>query len=131
MLESIMAISAGAALGATARWLLGEALNDLFPSLPPGTLIANIIGGYLIGIAISFFALRPDMPATLRLFAVTGFLGALTTFSTFSAEICKLLQQARYGLAFTGIALHVCGSLAAFFLGIGTFILCSKFLGNQ
>lgn len=123
MLNSMMAISLGAALGATARWLLGEALNGLFPAIPPGTLLANVLGGYIIGLATSFFAWQPDLSPAWRLFAVTGFLGALTTFSTFSAEVGKLLQAQRFLMASAEIALHVCGSLAAFFLGAGTFIV--------
>lgn len=123
MITSLAAISLGAALGASARWLLGEALNSLFPAIPPGTLLANISGGYIIGVAVSIFAALPDISPNWRLFAVTGFLGALTTFSTFSLEVGLLIQQGRYMLAALSTALHVCGSLGAFFAGIGTFAL--------
>lgn len=120
---SLVAISLGAVLGAIARWLLGEALNSIHPAIPLGTLAANLIGGYIIGLAMSFLAVLPELSPNWRLFIVTGFLGALTTFSTFSAEVGKLIQQERYWLAAIETALHVCGSVAMFFLGIGTFVL--------
>ena len=96
---SLVAISLGAALGAISRWLLGEALNSIHPAIPMGTLAANLIGGYIIGLAMSFLAVLPELSPNWRLFIVTGFLGALTTFSTFSAEVGKLIQQERYWLA--------------------------------
>ena len=83
----VLAISGGAALGANARWLLGLWLNALFPALPLGTLAANLLGGWLIGLALGVFAWLPALAPEWRLFLVTGFLGALTTFSTFSAEM--------------------------------------------
>ncbi len=109
---SLVAISLGAALGAISRWLLGEALNSIHPAIPMGTLAANLIGGYIIGLAMSFLAVLPELSPNWRLFIVTGFLGALTTFSTFSAEVGKLIQQERYWLAAIETALHVCGSVA-------------------
>ena len=95
MWNSIMAISAGAALGALLRWQLGAGLNNLFPTIPPGTLAANIVGGYLVGVAVAFFAQHPSLAPEWRLLIITGFLGGLTTFSTFSAEVATLLQQGR------------------------------------
>ena len=86
MLYSILAISVGAAIGALIRWLLGITLNTFFPMLPLGTLLANLAGGYLIGITLAVFALYPAITSEWRLLIVTGFLGGLTTFSTFSAE---------------------------------------------
>ena len=83
MLNSILAISAGAALGAVMRWLLGLSLNALFPTIPPGTLVANLLGAYLIGIALALFAQHPALAPEWRLLLITGFLGSLTTFSTF------------------------------------------------
>lgn len=124
---SIFAISIGAALGAISRWALGLLLNALYPALPPGTLAANILGGFLMGLAICFLAQFPDLSPNWRLFVVTGFLGALTTFSTFTAEIGNLVAGKRYLAAAIGMALHVCGSLAAFFLGIGVFALAKSF----
>jgi len=120
MPTSLLAISLGAALGALARWLLGNALNLLFPTIPPGTLLANLIGGYLIGIAIVVFAQHPGITHEWRLFIVTGFLGGLTTFSTFSAEVTGLLQHGRLLWAGAAIAAHVCGSLAMTLLGCAT-----------
>ena len=93
MLGSIVSISLGAALGALLRWLLALRFNALFPALPLGTLAANLLGGYLIGIAVGVFATWPDLPPQARLFVITGFLGGLTTFSTFSAEVVTQLQR--------------------------------------
>lgn len=120
MISSILSISSGAALGALLRWGLGTRLNALFPFIPPGTLAANLIGGYLIGIAIAVFAVQTNFPPQLRLFVITGFLGGLTTFSTFSAEIVTQLQQGEVGWALGAIAAHVFGSLLMTLLGIGT-----------
>jgi fluoride exporter len=86
MLGSVLSISAGASLGALLRWLLAGRLNPLFPSLPLGTLAANLIGGYLVGVAVAIFANMPELSPQARLFVITGFLGGLTTFSTFSGK---------------------------------------------
>jgi CrcB protein len=102
---------------------LGLALNAIFPLIPLGTLAANIIGGYCIGLAVSMFSFFPEIAPEWRLLIITGFLGGLTTFSTFSAEVGTLLQQQRLVLAMAAIALHVVGSLIALFLGMGTFAL--------
>ncbi len=118
--SAIVAISLGAALGALLRWGLSVGLNGLFPSLPPGTLAANLVGGYLVGVAVAVFGQMPQLPPEWRLFVVTGFLGGLTTFSTFSAEIVHLLQQGRVGWAFAGAAAHLGGSLLLTFAGILT-----------
>ncbi|WP_280570426.1 fluoride efflux transporter CrcB [Chromohalobacter sp. 296-RDG] len=118
---SIVAIGAGAALGANLRWLLGIWLNAFFPSIPPGTLAANWLGAWLIGVAIAVFAQLPHLSPEWRLFVVTGFLGALTTFSTFSAEMFTNLQAGRYLMALSGIAVHVLGSLVMTGVGIATF----------
>lgn len=120
MFGSIAAIGTGAALGALMRWVLGTRLNQLFPAIPPGTLVANLIGGYLVGLAVSYFATHPQLSPAWRLFAITGFLGGLTTFSTFSAEVVSLLQQGRPLLAMTAALTHVLGSLAMTALGIAT-----------
>ncbi len=120
MLASILAISAGASLGAVLRWGLGTALNALFPTLPPGTLLANLIGGYLIGAAIAFFSHHAGLAPEWRLFVITGFLGGLTTFSTFSAEVTALLQQGRLSWACGAIAVHVVGSLLMTLAGLAT-----------
>jgi CrcB protein len=118
--SSVLAIGAGAAAGAVSRWLLGLALNSVFPPIPLGTLAANLVGGYLIGLCMGLFALSPSIAPEWRLFLVTGFLGALTTFSAFSAEVATLLQQGRPALAAGGAALHLLGSVAMTFLGMAT-----------
>lgn len=115
---ALVAIGVGAALGAWLRWWLGLRLNPLFAHLPLGTLAANLAGGYLIGVAVAFFATRTGLPAELRLFVVTGFLGGLTTFSTFSAEVVHLIETARYAWAAGAAAVHVLGSLAMTALGM-------------
>jgi CrcB protein len=120
MWKSIVAICVGASLGALFRWWLGTRLNSYFPAIPPGTLAANLIGGYIIGLAIAFFATFPALAPEWRLLIVTGFCGGLTTFSTFSAEVVTLLQEGR-GLPASGaIAAHLVGSVAMTLAGMGT-----------
>ena len=116
----LLAISLGASCGAVARWMLGRALNTLFPAIPPGTLVANLIGSYLIGVAAAFFALHPGLAPEWKLAIITGFLGSLTTFSTFSLELTTLVQSGRLGMAVGTIALHVGGSLTMTILGLLT-----------
>lgn len=117
---ALVAIGIGAALGAWLRWWLGLRLNPLVSQLPMGTLAANLLGGYLVGVAVAFFAFRPDLPPEVRLFVVTGFLGGLTTFSSFSAEVVHLIDTARYAWAFSAAALHLLGSLSMTALGMWT-----------
>lgn len=117
---AFLAIGAGAVLGAWLRYGLGLWLNPLFATVPLGTLAANLVGGYLVGAAVAVFHFNAELPAELKLFFVTGFLGALTTFSTFSAEVVHLLQNARYGWAAGAASLHLFGSLAMTGLGILT-----------
>lgn len=120
MWKSMVAIGVGAALGAILRWWLGNRLNALFPSLPPGTLAANILGAYLIGCAIAFFARYPALAPEWRLMIITGFCGGLTTFSTFSAEVVAALQAGRTSWALTEIGTHVAASLVMTFAGLAT-----------
>lgn len=120
MFPSILAIAVGAALGALLRWVFGVQWNALFPLLPLGTLAANLLGGYLIGMAVVFFGTHPALSPEWRLFVITGFLGGLTTFSTFSAEVVGLVQQDRLAWAFATIAVHVLGSLAMTLLGMAS-----------
>jgi len=120
MLKSTIAICVGAVAGALLRWWLGNAINSHFPTIPPGTLAANLIGGYVIGVAIAAFAAFPALAPEWRLFIVTGFCGALTTFSTYSAELVTLLQQGRIAWACGAAAVHLVGSVLMTFAGIGT-----------
>lgn len=117
-LSGFVAVGVGAALGAWLRWWLGVALNALLPSLPLGTLVANLLGGYLVGVAMAALALHPALDTQLRLFVITGFLGALTTFSTFSAEAVALLQREQYGWALAHMGSHLAGSLLLTLLGM-------------
>ena len=126
MLPSILAISVGAAAGAILRWLLGTMLNSLFPTIPLGTLSANLAGGYLIGVAMTLFASLPGLAPEWRLLVITGFLGGLTTFSTFSAEVTILLQQGRFLWAGAAISAHVAGSLLMTLLGIATVVVAQR-----
>jgi len=118
MWKSILAVSLGAALGALLRWVLGLKLNTLLPSMPPGTVVANLVGGYIIGAAIAFFANTPGMAPEWRLLIITGFCGGLTTFSTFSAEVVVLLQQGRLAWAMGTVATHLAGSLLMTLAGL-------------
>ncbi|MDR3368864.1 fluoride efflux transporter CrcB [Rhodoferax sp.] len=123
MWKSIIAISCGAAIGALLRWQLGIRLNSVFPSLPPGTLVANLVGGYVIGLAIAFFAQAPSIAPEWRLLIITGFCGGLTTFSTFSAEVVSLLEVNRLAMAMGSVATHVIGSLTMTLAGLATWQL--------
>jgi CrcB protein len=115
---TFIAVGIGAALGAWARWGLSALLNGMHAWVPLGTLAANLIGGFGIGVAIEAVA-RQSLPSEeLRLFVITGFLGALTTFSTFSAEVVELLSQSRYGWAAVVAVAHLAGSLLATVLGM-------------
>jgi fluoride exporter len=118
MYLSLFAIASGAALGAILRWLLSISLNPLYSGLPYGTLIANWTGAYLIGLSSGLFMHFVNIAPEWRLFMITGFLGGLTTFSTFSLESVQLLQSQRYTLAITHILLHTGGSLLLTILGL-------------
>ena len=114
---ALLAVGLGAALGAWLRWGLAVWFNPVAPVLPLGTLAANLVGGYLVGVAVAYFAANASMAPEWRLFCITGFLGGLTTFSTFSAESVQLLMAAQYGAALLHTTAHLLGSLAATFLG--------------
>lgn len=118
--SAVIAISLGAALGALSRWGLSVGMNHWFPALPLGTLAANLVGGYLVGLAVALFAQAPQLAPEWRLFVITGFLGGLTTFSTFSAEVVAALQRGQLGWAAATVATHVLGSLALTLLGLAT-----------
>jgi fluoride exporter len=117
---SILVIALGAALGALLRWYLAARFNQMFPQLPPGTLAANLLGGYLIGIAMAVFLAFPMLSPQWKLLTVTGFLGGLTTFSTFSAEVVAALLQGEGVWALSTIASHVVGSVVMTLLGVLT-----------
>ena len=121
------AVCLGASAGALARWGLASWLNPV-AALPLGTLAANLIGGYLVGIGVAVFQAMPQLDPVWRLALVTGFLGALTTFSSFSAEVVDMLQQQRYALAFGTAAVHLFGSLMLTLAGIWTATL---FIANN
>jgi fluoride exporter len=123
---SLLAIGIGAVVGAWMRWGLGVLLNPIFPTLPLGTLAANLFGGFIIGIMMS--GAEPlGLSPTARLLITTGFLGALTTFSTFSAETISLLLRAQYAWAAAAVAIHVSGSLLLTGAGV---LLVRTFVGK-
>jgi len=116
-----LAVGLGAACGAWLRWGVSTWLNAYHHALPYGTLIANLVGGYLIGIAVGFFERYPGLPIEWRLLVITGFLGGLTTFSTFSAEAMLLLQRGEFGWVLAHSALHLLGSIALCIAGFATY----------
>ena len=118
MWKTVFAIAIGAAGGALLRWQLGERLNALFPTVPPGTLTANLVGAYVVGVCVAFFAQWPALSPEWRLLLITGYLGALTTFSTFSLET---VSAGRAGLtlqALTNILINNLGGLSLTWLGL-------------
>lgn len=123
---ALIAIGVGAALGAWLRWGFGLMLNSIFPTLPFGTLASNLIGCYFIGIAVEYFFHNTTVPPEARLFIITGFLGGLTTFSTFSAETVTLLIREQYSWAFAIISSHLFGSLVMTVLGMLTIRLFAQ-----
>lgn len=120
MLTSLLAVVVGGTVGCVLRWLLAMGLNMMFPAIPPGTLAANLIGGYLVGVALAYFGAHPELPPQWRLLVITGFLGGLTTFSSFSGEVVQLLRQDRLAMACAEIGVHLGGSLLLTFAGMAT-----------
>jgi len=123
---AILAICIGACIGALARWQLSIWLNTQEAFLPWGTFAANLIGGYLVGCCVAFFQTQPDLDPAWRLLIVTGFLGALTTFSSFSAEVVAMLSEGRIGIAIATAGLHLIGSLLMTLAGLKTVALLLK-----
>lgn len=123
MVGQFAAVGIGAALGAWMRWGLATWLNPKIATFPLGTLASNLIGGYLVGFAVAFFLVRTDLPPEWRLFVITGVLGGLTTFSTYSAEVTELLMRGDYAAGATLALAHLAGSLVLTFAGFATFQL--------
>ena len=121
MIGELAAVGTGAACGAWLRWGLSTWLNPRAPNFPLGTLASNLIGGYLIGLAVAYFLVRADLPPHWRLFVITGFLGGLTTFSTFSAEVSEHLMRGSYAAGAALAMLHLGGSLLLTIAGFATF----------
>jgi CrcB protein len=118
--SGFIAVGIGGMLGCWLRWALGTGLNAALPNLPLGTLAANLAGGYLVGVAVEYFSLQGGLPIEIRLFVITGFLGGLTTFSSFSAEAVGLLIESRYAWAALHISSPLVGSIVMTVLGIFT-----------
>lgn len=121
MMNAILVISLGASIGALCRWALGLLLDSLFIAVSIGTIAANLIGAYLVGIAIAYFAGHAEIAPHWRLLIITGFLGGLTTFSSFSAEVVEMIAEGKTGIAVATVLIHVMGSLALTFFGIQTY----------
>jgi len=121
MFGEFAAVGIGAAFGAWLRWGFSAWLNPRLPQFPLGTLASNLVGGYLVGFAVAYFLARHDLPPHWRLFVITGFLGGLTTFSTFSAEVTELLAKGEYITGLLLAATHLFGSLALTAAGFATF----------
>ena len=118
--SALLAVFLGAGIGSCLRYALGQTLNHLLPQIPLGTLAANLIGGYLVGVVMAFFAWRTDLSLLWRLALITGFLGGLTTFSTFSAEVVNAATRGELGWACLIAASHLAGSLLLTVLGVAT-----------
>ena len=128
MVKNVLVITLGAGAGACLRWVLAMLLNSIFPAIPLGTVAANFIGGFGIGLSLGVFNAMPGLAPEWRLLIITGFLGGLTTFSTFTAEIGTLLQEQRLAMAAGAITLHVVGSLICFFMGLGAVSLLKSLI---
>lgn len=126
MFGQFAAVGIGAALGAWLRWGLTAWLNPRAPAFPLGTLAANLVGGYAVGFAVAFFLARGDLAHEWRLFVITGLLGGLTTFSTFSAEVTELLMRGDYASGTLLAFAHLAGSLLLTFAGFATFHLATR-----
>jgi CrcB protein len=120
MLSSMAAVALGGALGSLLRWVLSTRYNPLLPALPLGTLASNLIAGYVIGVSIAYFGKHADLAPQWRLFVITGLMGGLSTFSTFSAEITAHLQAGRIGWAAGEAAIHLAGSVLMTLAGLAS-----------
>jgi fluoride exporter len=120
-LMAIAAVAIGGALGSLLRYLFSNSWNSIIPTLPLGTLASNLVGGYFVGVAVAFFTANPDLPPEWRLFIITGCMGGLTTFSSFSAEAVGLISSGHYGAALLHTSIHLLGSFAMTALGIASY----------
>lgn len=120
LLKSILAIALGSTVGGLLRWFLSLKFNSMF-TLPLGTLLSNLIAGYIIGVAIGYFSNTPQLSPEWRLFIITGFCGGLSTFSTFSAEIIQFFQKGELFWGLSTIAIHVIGSLLMTAIGLASY----------
>jgi CrcB protein len=118
MIWQVLEVAVGAAAGALMRWRLSVLLNPIFPTIPFGTLASNLIGGFVIGLCLEWFARDASIPMQFKLAAVTGFLGGLTTFSTFSAETATLLLRREFGWSLALVAAHLAGSVLLTLAGV-------------
>jgi CrcB protein len=126
MFASITAVAIGGALGSLLRWLLSTRYNNIFPALPLGTLASNLIAGYVIGAALAYFGKHADLAPEWRLFVITGLMGGLSTFSTFSAEVTAHLQAGRIGWAVGEAAIHLAGSVLMTLAGLASVALIKR-----
>lgn len=117
MFKPLLAVMIGGCAGCVIRWLLAVRLNSLFPSLPPGTLLVNLVGGLIIGAAMAWFMRHPQLDPAWKLLITTGLCGGMTTFSTFSLEVVTLMQAGNYLWAVVSVLTHVIGSLLMTFAG--------------
>lgn len=125
MIKSLFAVIIGGSVGCTLRWLLSTRFNSLFPNLPPGTLVVNLLAGLIIGAALAYFLRQPHLDPFWKLMITTGLCGGLSTFSTFSVEVFALLQAGNYIWALTSVLVHVIGSLIM--TALGFFIITTLF----
>ncbi len=121
LVTNLATIALGASIGATLRWSLAVSLNHVWARIPVGTLLANLVGGLLIGMAYSYLDQYPNVPQEYKIFFLTGFLGSLTTFSAFSVEMHQIFSSGRYLWMGVGIFIHVVGSITL--TGIGYLII--------
>lgn len=120
MYKTMFLVALGGSMGSVLRWSLGLMLNALYPAIPPGTLISNLIAGYVIGVLLAVFSIYPFIAPEWKLFLITGCMGGLSTFSSFSAEVAMLFQQGKMGLALMAVSAHVVGSVILTLLGMST-----------
>lgn len=120
MWKAIVAVAVGAGSGGVLRWLLSLRLNAVWPNMPLGTLVSNLVAGYIVGVAVACFAQMPNLSPEWRLIIITGFCGGLSTFSTFSIEVVTAIERGAYSWALGMVTVHVLGSLLMTIAGLAT-----------